>query len=199
MPITGRKDMEPEDFLNFDSAREWRDWLALNHAGEKEAWLVIRKKDSRRAGIGYSEALEEALCYGWIDGKMKSVDGDTFILRFSPRKPRSVWARTNKETAERLIASGRMTDAGLAVIKEAKENGTWDNAYTNRVRDEIPAGLEAALSKNSNAHANFHNFANSYRNMYIGWINAAKTDETRRKRIAKVVELSIANKKLITD
>jgi uncharacterized protein YdeI (YjbR/CyaY-like superfamily) len=191
--------MELRDPLNFTSAREWRDWLALNHAGEKEAWLVIRKKESRRTGISYSQALEEALCYGWIDGKMKSIDGDTFVLRFSPRKPGSVWARTNKETAEKLIASGRMTDAGLAVIEKAKENGAWDNAYTNRVKDQVPAELEAALSKNSTAHDNFHKFANSYRNMYIGWINAAKTDETRRKRIEKVVELSAANKKLITD
>jgi uncharacterized protein YdeI (YjbR/CyaY-like superfamily) len=191
--------MDSINSLDFTGAREWHDWLALNHAKEKEAWLVIHKKNSRRIGINYGHALEEALCYGWIDGKMKSIDKDTFILRFSPRKPRSVWARTNKETSERLITAGRMTAAGLAVIEEAKENGTWDNAYTNRVKDKVPAELETELSRNSTAHTNFHKFANSYRNMYIGWINAAKTDETRRKRIEKVVELSAANKKLITD
>jgi uncharacterized protein YdeI (YjbR/CyaY-like superfamily) len=191
--------MEPERTLGFTKAGEWREWLEINHAGEKEAWLEIHKKNSRRNGINYNQALEEALCYGWIDGKMKSIGGDTFMLRFSPRKPRSVWSKINKEATERLIASGRMTEAGLAVIEEARENGTWDGAYTNKVRDKIPAELEAALRQNPAARANFNNFANSYRNMYIAWIIGAKTAATRRKRIEEVMERAIANKKLITD
>jgi uncharacterized protein YdeI (YjbR/CyaY-like superfamily) len=191
--------MEFQKHLHFTTSGEWRDWLTHNHAIEKDAWIAIYKKNSRQTGINYNQALEEALCYGWIDGKMRSSDKDSFILRFSPRKPRSIWSKRNKNAAEELIASGRMTDAGLAAIKKAKENGDWDGAYTNKTRDKIPAGLETALKQNQTAYTNFHNFANSYRNMYISWINSAKTEVTRRKRIAEVVKLSVANKKIITD
>ena len=181
--------------LNLKNNHDWRNWLLQNHDQEKEAWLVIYKKHSGKTGISYDEALEEALCFGWIDGKVQSVDLDRFLLRFSPRKAKSVWSKINKEKAERLIALGKMTDAGLIKVEEAKRNGSWEEAYTNRKRDELPADLETALSANRKAWENFHSFANSYRNMYIGWVTGAKTEETRKRRIAEVVKRSTLNKK----
>ncbi|MFC1912434.1 YdeI family protein [Chloroflexota bacterium] len=181
--------------LYFQGSQEWHQWLQLNHDLENEAWLFIYKKHSSKAGVSYDEALEEALCFGWIDGKMQSIDEDKFVLRFSPRKYKSVWSKRNKERAELLIAQGKMTDAGLAKIEEAKKNGLWEDAYTNRKRDVIPNDLETALSENRIAWVNFHSFANSYRNMYIGWVAGAKTEETRKRRIDEVVKRSTLNKK----
>lgn len=191
--------MDIKNPLTFKTPQAWRDWLLLNHAENTGVWLLISKKNSSKAGIKYQEALEEALCFGWIDGQMKSYNDESFILRFSPRKPKSVWSKANKEHAERLTKSGRMTDAGFAAIEEARENGMWEAAYTNLKKDEIPTDLNAALGKNDTARKNFYKFANSYRNMYIGWINSAKTDATRKKRIDTVIKQAALNKKLITD
>ncbi|MFC2122926.1 YdeI family protein [Bacteroidota bacterium] len=179
--------------INFKDIQGWRNWLKQNHNKETEAWLVIYKKRSKQAGLRYDKALEEALCFGWIDGKMKSVDEDRFILRYSPRKANSVWSKINKDKAEQLIAQGRMTIAGLAKIEEAKKNGFWDVAYTNKTRDEIPLDLKEALMENPIAWNSFKGFANSYHNMYIGWVNIAKTKETRRKRIIEVIKRSALN------
>jgi uncharacterized protein YdeI (YjbR/CyaY-like superfamily) len=181
--------------LHFRNSSEWHHWLSQHHDVEKEAWLIINKKHSSKAGIGHDKALEEALCFGWIDGILRSVDGDSFALRFSPRKAKSAWSKINKEKAELLIAQGRMTNAGSAKIEEAKKNGLWEDAYTNRKKGMIPTDLVSALSANRVAWANFHGFANSYRNMYIGWVAGAKTNETRKRRIAEVVKRSILNKK----
>lgn len=187
--------MDIDTALHFRDIREWHQWLQLNYNAESEAWLVIYKKHSSQPGIRYEEALEEALCFGWIDGKMHSVDADKFVLRFSPRKTRSVWSRRNRDKVEQLIEQGRMADAGLARVEEARNNGLWEDAYTNRKKEELPAELENALSADTDAWVNFHNFANSYRNMYIGWVVGAKTEETRQRRIAEVVKRSALNRK----
>jgi uncharacterized protein YdeI (YjbR/CyaY-like superfamily) len=141
------------------------------------------------------EAVEEALCFGWIDGKLKRIDDEKHALRFSPRRGNSVWSKINRERAERLIASGRMTRAGLAKIQEAKRSGRWDSAYTSKIGERMPLDLKKALMEDRRAWDDFQGFANTYRNMYIGWVNDAKTDGTRRKRIRKVVEQSLQNKK----
>jgi uncharacterized protein YdeI (YjbR/CyaY-like superfamily) len=104
----------------------WRSWLQANHAGEKEAWLLINKKHVAGPGVTYEEALDEALCFGWIDGLMHGVDADGYALRFSPRKPRSIWSESNKRRVQRLIELGRMTEAGMAAIRQAQQNGEWD-------------------------------------------------------------------------
>jgi uncharacterized protein YdeI (YjbR/CyaY-like superfamily) len=183
------------DAINMKDSADWRRWLEENHDSRLEAWLVIYKKHSGKDGITYDEALEEALCFGWIDGKMQSLDGEKFVLRFSPRKANSVWSKINKEKAERLIKSGRMTGSGLAKIEEAKKSGLWEAAYTNRKRDEMPPDLESALMENNTAWLNFRKFANSYRNMYVGWVAGARTEATRRKRITEVVKRSALNRK----
>ena len=179
----------------FTDSLEWHRWLHLNHDIENEVWLYIYKKGSDKPGIRYIEAVEEALCFGWIDGKMQSIDEDKYILRFSPRKANSVWSKLNKEKAELLISQGRMTAFGFTKIKEAKENSLWEKAYTSRKKDVIPADLGAALSSNRVARENFHNFANSYQNMYIGWVTGAKTETTRKRRIGEIVKRSALNKK----
>ena len=187
--------MQPEQALDFKDSELWRQWLQENHCKENEVWLVIRKKGSEGSGITYAQALEEAICFGWIDGKMKSIDAEKFILRYTPRKKKSPWSKINKEKAEELIESGRMTPAGLEKIEEAKKNGLWHSAYTSLKGEVIPQDLQQALSGNSEAEANFLAFANSYRNSYIGWVNSAKTQHTREKRIAEVVKRAFANRK----
>lgn len=187
--------MEINRALYFCDKLQWRQWLENNHNKERDAWLVHYKKGSDKSSISYNDALEEALCFGWIDSKMKSIDKEKFILKYSPRKTKSVWSKLNKEKAEKLIKIGQMTDAGLVKIEGAKKSGQWDIAYTNKVRDKIPEDLSKALLQNKDAWHNFHNFANSYWNMYIGWVSNAKTGRTRNRRIKKVVERASLNKK----
>ncbi|MDD5311929.1 MAG: YdeI/OmpD-associated family protein [Dehalococcoidia bacterium] len=187
--------MDADKALHCKSRQEWRKWLEENSSSAQEIWLLHYKKHTGKASVSHDDAVEEALCFGWIDGKLKSIDGDKFILRYSPRKSNSVWSKINKDKAEQMIARGRMTEAGLARIEEARKNGNWDKAYTNRIKDEMPADLEKALREDSTAWNNFMNFANSYRNMYVGWVSSSKTDETRKRRIAEVVKRSALNRK----
>jgi len=181
---------------NFSDSHEWRHWLLENHDKAQEAWLTIHKKRSNRTGIRQEEAIEEALCFGWIDGGMRSIDKETFILRFSPRNTRSIWSKKNKEKAELLIQQGRMTEAGLVKIEEAKKNGLWQNAYSSGAKVEIPDDLETALSVNQVARKNFHNLANTYRFMYIWWLNGARTEEIRRRRVEEIVKRAELNQKI---
>src|SRR5512136_3086462 len=117
--------------LHFTHRDEWRAWLAANHAIAKEAWLVIHKKHASKSGLSLEDAVEEALCFGWIDGVMHRIDDEKFALRFSPRKKSSVWSQVNKRRVAKLIEQGRMTEAGLAKVKEARANGQW-RAATRR-------------------------------------------------------------------
>jgi uncharacterized protein YdeI (YjbR/CyaY-like superfamily) len=187
--------MESEQALIFPSRAAWREWLERNHAKEKGAWLLHYKKASGKHSLNYRDAVEEALCFGWIDGKMKSLDEEKFILKYSPRRAKSLWSKINKEKAEQLIAQGRMTPAGFEKIEEARRNGLWDSAYTSQVKEAVPPDLKEALSRDRAARDNFQHLANSYRNMYIIWVNQAKTAATRQKRIAAVVKRSALNRK----
>ncbi len=187
--------MESQAAIEFSGSGEWRHWLQQNHNRVESAWLIHYKKSSNKAGLSYGQALDEALCFGWIDVRMRSIDKDRFMIRYTPRKKKSVWSRINRDRAESLIEAGRMTPAGLAKIEEARQNGLWDTAYTSLEKEEVPADLKAALVQDKTADVNFNSFANSYRNSYIGWINAAKTGQTRRRRIDEVVKRSRLNKK----
>lgn len=182
---------------HFKDRNEWHKWLEKHHDKETGIWLVHFRKHSDKPGLRYEEALEEALCFGWIDGQLKKLDEEKFKLRYSPRRPKSPWSRINREKAEKLIQSGRMAAAGLARIEEAKKSGLWQRAYTNKTREKMPSDLKAALRRNKAAWENFRKFANTYRNMYIGWVVGAKTAETRKKRIDRVVSQASADKKLI--
>jgi uncharacterized protein YdeI (YjbR/CyaY-like superfamily) len=171
----------------FADAAAWREWLVANHQHASEIWVVHYKVKSRKPGLRYREALTEALRFGWIDGKLKKVDEDAFMLRYSPRRAHSVWSRQNKEKVEELAQRNLMTAAGMAAVEMAKKNGNWEKAYTDRVLEVMPADFEAALSANERARQNFAGFATNTRNMYIRWVNQAKTPAGRARRIAAVV------------
>jgi len=179
--------------LFFRNSQEWRNWLEENHDSQQEVWLVHYKKKSEKASVSLRDAVQEALCFGWIYSKLNSIDEEKFILKYVPRKANSIWSEVNKGRAEKLIKSGKMTDAGLAKIEEAKKRGFWKTAYTDKTKDRIPTDLNDALLKDKNAYLNFQKLANSYRNMYIGWVSCAKTEETRRERIAEVVKRAALN------
>jgi uncharacterized protein YdeI (YjbR/CyaY-like superfamily) len=186
--------METIEYSYFPTRREWRKWLEKNHAKATEAWVLRYKKGSSMPSITYEEALEEALCYGWIDGRMRGVDSEKSIVRFSPRRPKSIWSKVNKDKAKSLIAEGKMTAAGMAKIEAAKKSGAWDNAYVLKVAQDVPADLQEALSRNKKADSNFRKFPPSRRNGYIYYLSSAKTPVTRQKRIAEVIERSMVLK-----
>jgi uncharacterized protein YdeI (YjbR/CyaY-like superfamily) len=187
--------MEFENAIYFKDKADWRQWLEKNHADSNDVWIIHYKKHSGVPSVSIAEAGEEALCFGWIDSKMKSIDADKFILKYSPRRPKSAWSKINRERAEKMITLGKMTFAGLAAIEIAKKNGNWEAAYTNTAGNEMPSDLKEALEASPSASSNFESFANGYRHTYIRWVNSAKTAETRRKRIAEVVSYSLLNKK----
>ena len=178
----------------FNSITDWRSWLSENHAEKKVIWIVIQKKASKKQGIRYEDAVLEAVAHGWIDGRMKRLDDDEFMQRFTPRRSDSVWSRKNRDRAERLISEGRMTPAGLKTVEEARQNGRWDRAYSSaRGAVDVPEDLVEALSKNKTAHDNFEAFPPSARFMYIHWINEAKRQDTRERRIHTIVVRSEKN------
>jgi uncharacterized protein YdeI (YjbR/CyaY-like superfamily) len=183
------------ELLPLADPEAWRAWLRENHAIEKEAWLIITKKHAARPGIRYEEALDEALCFGWIDGLMRSVDDDTFTLRFSPRKPRSIWSEGNKRRAERLIEQGRMTEAGLAATRTAKENGEWDQAAEREDTSVLPPDHEEALQRDGRIWLKWESLAPSYKKQYIHWITSARTEETRQRRIRETVAMAEENRR----
>ncbi len=119
----------PKNWLICDETKEWHDWLMANYLTQTEVWLQISKAHLKDVGIKIDDAVEEAICYGWIDGKMFSLDEDKYILRFTPRRQNSHWSRKNKKRAEALIAKGRMSEYGLEKVRAAQKNGNWENAY----------------------------------------------------------------------
>jgi uncharacterized protein YdeI (YjbR/CyaY-like superfamily) len=171
---------------------EWRRWLEKNYASTRRVWLILTKKDSVVRGITYEEAVEEALCFGWIDSRTNSLDSDRYMLQMTPRKPGSVWSKANKQRVKRLIADGWMTDAGLVKIKAAKKDGSWTR-HDKIDRLEIPKDLQKALSRNLEARRNFEAFSDSAKKIILFWITAAKRPETRSKRVEETVRLAAAN------
>ncbi len=171
----------------FASDRQtWRAWLQEHHATSGAVWLVLKKKGVAESGVTYDDAVEEALCFGWIDSQGRRIDERTHKLRFSRRKPDSVWADSNKARVEKLIAAGLMTEAGMAVVRAAKERGTWD-AGSDRRLDETPPDLEEALASSPAAAERWRRWAPSHRRQYVSWVLDAKRPETRSRRIAETV------------
>lgn len=183
----------PVSFADRDS---WRAWLVENHQTSAEQWLLIYKQHTGRPGLTYVEALEESLCFGWIDGIVKRIDDEKHVIRFSPRRTNSIWSQHNKRRVARLIKEGRMTDAGLARIREAKANGQWTKAAAREDTSIVPPELIEALAGNEKARANFEALAPSYRRQFIYWVATAKRPETRRKRIEGTLDLLARNKRL---
>lgn len=180
--------------LSFRSGTEWRKWLVRNHKRPGGVWLAICKKNSKTKGLRYIEALEEALCFGWIDGKMKSVDEDRFILWFCPRRKGSIWSESNKQRIRKLTNLGKMAPPGIFAVKRAKHDGSWKMLSSNRLFDSsiekgyVPVDFEKSLQESDDAWANFIDMAPSYRRQYVYWIESAKLPQTRTKRILRAVD-----------
>ncbi|CCH51815.1 hypothetical protein BN8_00762 [Fibrisoma limi BUZ 3] len=176
------------------SRQEWRDWLQANHATSSGIWLVSFKKNSGKPRVSYDEAVEEALCFGWIDSVPNKLDDERFKQLFTPRKPKSGWSRVNKQRIDKLIAGGLMTEAGLTKIEQAKQDGSWTKL--DEVEDlTVPADLEAAFAENSTARQYFEGFPKSVKRGILEWLNNARRSETRQTRIAQIVRMAAQNKR----
>jgi uncharacterized protein YdeI (YjbR/CyaY-like superfamily) len=166
--------------------------VTKNNFSEKGVWLVYYKKHTKKLSIPYNDAVEEAICFGWIDGQIKKIDDDRYMQRYTPRTAKSRWSVINIERAKKMIKQGLMTQEGLRIFQIGTKNKETVPSSKNF---SIPTDLKAALVKNKKAVNNFQNFAPSAKLAYVYWIDIAKTNETRQKRIKKTVELITKNKK----
>lgn len=174
------------------SRAAWRAWLQKNHTQQESIWLVLAKKESGLPSLSVEDAVEEALCFGWIDSVPNKVDDKRYKILLSPRKPKSNWSNVNKQRAARLIKSGLMTEAGMKMITLAKKTGTW-NALNDINRLAIPTDLKSAFALNPKAATYFEAFPPSVKKGILEWIQNAKTETTRTKRINETVELAAKN------
>jgi uncharacterized protein YdeI (YjbR/CyaY-like superfamily) len=186
--------LDDAPLVHADDRATWRAWLEANHATAGGAWLVTWRPRTGHAYLDYEAAVEEALCFGWVDSTGGHFDDDRGKLYFAPRKSRSVWAATNKARIERLIADGRMAAAGLAAIDRAKANGSWETLDSVE-RLEVPDDLAAALEAHPPAAANFTAFPPSARKMLLAWVAMARRPETRVTRITQIVEAAARNER----
>ncbi len=171
----------------------WRQWLEQNYGNAIGVWLVYYKVKSGKPSVQYSEAVKEALCFGWIDSKVKSLDAESYRQIFTPRKPKSVWSKLNKQYIEELIAEGKMTEAGLEKIIAAKQDGSWTSLDLIEAL-VIPADLKAALETDDAANSNFAAFNKTTQKNILFWIQSAKRPETRLSRIEKTIYSVAQNK-----
>lgn len=178
--------MSDEDTFTPASRAQWRAWLAEHHATSTSIRLIYHKKDSGKPTVSYDEAVEEALCFGWIDSRVNTIDAERYTQMFSLRKRRSPWSKVNKERIERLMEQGLMTPAGLAKIEAAKQDGSWF-ALDSVEALQVPNDLQSALSANPTAAANFNAFSPSVRKPLLWWVETAKRPETRSKRVSEIV------------
>lgn len=177
------------DPIFFESREAFRTWLEAHHDAVEELWVGYFKADAEQSGIEYGESVEEAICFGWIDGLVHGIDDETYKRRFTPRKPDSKWSKANRERALAMMDAGRMTPAGTKLVEAAKASGEWDDAYRLADDHEVPEELEAALKESETAWANFQEFSNTDQHAFIALFREAKTEETRRKRLKRTVEL----------
>jgi uncharacterized protein YdeI (YjbR/CyaY-like superfamily) len=185
-----------EERLSFPSAAEWESWLAERHADSAGVWLRLAKKRSGVESVHYPEVLELAIAFGWIDARRQALDEISFLQRFTPRRRGSRWSKANRETALRLIESGRMRPAGLREVEAAQGDGRWDAAYDGPRTASVPLDLERALAENEAARAFFVSLDSRNRYAVLYRIEAAKRPETRARRIAQLVELLARGEKL---
>jgi uncharacterized protein YdeI (YjbR/CyaY-like superfamily) len=180
---------------SFTSSKEWRKWLAEHHAQSNGVWLRFFKKDSGKKTVVYAEALEEALCYGWIDGQVNKYDAESYIQKFTPRRAKSTWSKRNTAIVERLVKEGKMETAGMQQVELAKADGRWQQAYDSPRNMKVPEDFLEQLSKNKKAKAFFDalNKANQYA---IAWrLQTAKKPETREKRLKEILKMMREGKK----
>jgi len=182
--------------LSFASAEEWERWMEDEHARCDGVWLRFAKKNSGHRSLTYAEALQAALCFGWIDGQAKSEGATHYVQRFTPRRARSIWSKRNREHAERLIADGRMRPAGLAEVERAKADGRWDGAYDGPRTATVPEDLRAALDARPGAAEFFESLDAQNRYAILHRIQTARRPETRARRIEKFATMCAGGEKI---
>lgn len=184
--------MEEKEHLYFKNAQEWRAWLHDNHSASLGVYLIFYRVSSPFESMRWEEAVQVAICYGWIDSTVKRLDDERRRQLFVPRKAKSVWSKLNKTYVEKLISDNLMHESGLKKIEIAKQNGSWE--ILDKVENlEIPDDLEAAFLLNAIAFTNYNNFSPSYRKNYLYWLNQAKRTETRMARITEIIRLCEQN------
>lgn len=174
--------------------RAWRAWLEKNHKSEKSIWLIYYKKHTGKSSIPYVDAVEEALCFGWIDGQIRSLDKERFMQRFTPRSPSSNWSVINIARAKKMIKEGKMTDWGRQVYEKGIK---VNRIIPSSKKFSIPSDIKKALISNKEAWAYFQSIAPSAQLAFVYWVDTAKTNETRQKRIKKMINLTAMGKKLL--
>jgi uncharacterized protein YdeI (YjbR/CyaY-like superfamily) len=182
--------------LLFSQQKEWAAWLRRNHDKSPGVWVRLAKKASGIQSVSYGEALEAALCHGWIDAKKKGESETTWLQQFTPRTSKSIWSKINREKALALVEAGRMKPAGLAQIERAKKDGRWEAAYDSPSSASAPPELQAALDQNARAKAFYATLNSQNRYAILFRIQTAKKPETRAKRIQRFVEMLEKNEKL---
>lgn len=182
--------------LTFSTQAEWESWLELNGGATAGVWLRLAKKSVNRQAFSYAEALESALCHGWIDGKKQAESEHYWLQRFTPRRPRSIWSKINRTKAESLISSGKMRPAGMSEIDRARQDGRWDAAYSSASTSTIPDDFQKALNANKTAKAFFATLNSSNRFAILFRIQNVKKAETRARKIAQFVEMLGNHEKL---
>jgi len=182
--------------LFFDSPQSWRTWLQENHQQENGIWLKLAKKSSNKTSVSYAQALEEALCYGWIDGQKQAYNNEYWLQKFSPRGSKSIWSKINVTKVEMLVKSGKIHPSGIAAIDAAKQDGRWEAAYDSPTTTKVPEDFQFALDNNPNAKYFFEtlNRANVY--AFCWRIQTAKKLETRKARIEKFISMLNRGEKL---
>lgn len=175
------------DPLRLSSRKSWRSWLERNHERATEVWLVLIKAAYRGNRLSLSDAVEEALCFGWIDGKLRPIDARSYSLRFTPRRSGSVWSVANIARVRRLTREGKMAPAGLSKVADAKRSGQWDAARARERTDRLPPDLQAALRRRKGASAGYRQLTESRKKQLLHLLATSKRPETRRRRIAAIV------------
>ena len=184
----------PSNTKAFATAQELDQWLRENHASETELWVKIFKKDSGIPSIYWDDLVAEILCWGWIDGLKKSFDDQAYLQRITPRKPKSVWSKRNRDHVERLVREGRMQEPGLVHVRAAQEDGRWENAYAVS-EFEIPADFLEAVEADSAAKEFYETLNKTNRRVIYAELSSAKRPETRKKRFDRLLEMMIRGEK----
>jgi len=194
MSSTGK--LHSELPLTFKSRRAWETWIAKHYDSSQGVWLRLAKGSATLKSLSYQEALEIALCYGWIDGQKRAYDEESWLQRFSPRGPRSIWSKINRSRADELVREGRMQQPGLAAIERAKQNGQWERAYDSQKTAAPAEDFEEILNRRPKAKAFFESLDSHNRYAILFRIDNAKKAETRQQRIEKFIEMLERHEKL---
>lgn len=182
--------------LLFTSQKDWRTWLEANHSQPQGVWLKHSKKSSGKESVSYQEALEEALCYGWIDSQKQAYDHNYYLQKFTPRGPKSIWSKINVAKVELLIKEGKMQSSGLAAVNEARQDGRWDAAYDSFGASKVPEDFQVALDKNPKAKQFFETLNKTNIYAFCWRVQTAKKPETRKARIEKFIDMLNRGEKL---